>query len=492
MAIGRTARGTKTGTSPSGSITMSGVTVGVTGSTLVVVLGFIDGGNGAEDGVTWNGVSMTPVSGVAGSTSVSAYYLPNATAGTGSVVVDLTTAGTWASYAMFATEVTGAAAASFDKSHAGSGTSTSPSSGATATLAQANELCVGAVAWQNTAISGAWSNSFSAGQSGTAGAGASAIALEEGTLTVASTAAVTAAKTTAANKGWAALVMTFKEGASNVNVNATRIVAAAAVNAVLLSLGPIAAGCIRANGSPDARSVAIVAGPATAAAERATAAAAAHPVTADPGPYDSVAVPALATIVDDSGGPMTLRCSTSPYNDETLDTYGTRPAVFGSGSGTLIFDLYSMANSAIAGSGAISGVVFYAYARRVVDAPVAITSGRIHLGSGIDVPFTSQPPSGPFGGAPDFAVIQTSLQTTHDGVHAWDWANLYAALTGLSARWTYSNASPLSAFGQVDLAEVWCEVRGPIGTLPDPIIIKSPVDSVRLGPLATPPGVKGL
>lgn len=212
MAIGRTARGTFSGLAPVTTITTGSATVGATGSTLEVALGVIDAGNGPADSVTWNGAAMT-LSATAGTGNPYSfvYTLQNATAGSGTIVISIATAVTWTSYAITVTEVTGAATVSVDKTKTGAGTSTTPSTGASATLSQAAELCVAACAWQNTAISGSWGNSFTAGQNVTVGATTAAIALEEGYKTVAATTAVTANKTGATNKSWAIALVTYKE-----------------------------------------------------------------------------------------------------------------------------------------------------------------------------------------------------------------------------------------------------------------------------------------
>lgn len=118
------------------------------------------------------------------------------------------------SLTMAALRVSGLATSPFDKSSVGTGTGTSPSSGATAPLAQADEICIGAVGTEGPVedAAGTWSNSFNAGQrDGTTGGGAASnITVSEGYLIVAATTAQTAAKTSITSRDWAAAIATYK------------------------------------------------------------------------------------------------------------------------------------------------------------------------------------------------------------------------------------------------------------------------------------------
>lgn len=111
-------------------------------------------------------------------------------------------------------KITGLAASPKDGSSTGTGNGTSPSSGATGTLAQADEICIGAIGTEGppTDAAGTWSNSFNAGQrDGTDTAGATSnVTISEGYLIVSATTAQTAAKTGIQSRDWAAAIATYK------------------------------------------------------------------------------------------------------------------------------------------------------------------------------------------------------------------------------------------------------------------------------------------
>lgn len=111
---------------------------------------------------------------------------------------------------------------SFDTSSAGTGSGTSPSSGASGTLAQADELVIGGVGIEDNVedIAGSWTtgssnvsgNEQQAGTSG--GGGASNIVVRSAAEIVSATTAQTAAITSIASADWAAAVATFKAAAA--------------------------------------------------------------------------------------------------------------------------------------------------------------------------------------------------------------------------------------------------------------------------------------
>lgn len=94
----------------------------------------------------------------------------------------------------------------FDKSASASGSGTSPSSGATATLSSANEIAFGLVWLGSLApVGGTWNNGFNDGQ-----ALLSNIATSEGYLVVNSTASLTAAKTGTTSDSWGCIIATYR------------------------------------------------------------------------------------------------------------------------------------------------------------------------------------------------------------------------------------------------------------------------------------------
>jgi hypothetical protein len=223
VAIGRTALGTFTAKAAGPTFTLASIAVGA-GNTLVVG---VAGLNGSEpDTVKWGVNSLTFRSAI-GRTTV--WELANAPGGTNDIVVDCTISGE-TTCAMSAVEVTGATSAPFDKQAQASGTSTSPSSGATATTAQAAELLLGFVGTNGPVAdaAGTWSNSFNDGQrAGTSGGTTTNMTISDGYLVVAATGAYTAAKTGITSRSWDALIVTYKEAADNV---ATKFVQASPMN----------------------------------------------------------------------------------------------------------------------------------------------------------------------------------------------------------------------------------------------------------------------
>jgi len=102
-----------------------------------------------------------------------------------------------------------------DQTHTGTGNSNSPTSGATATTTQADELLIGAVGTEgpSTDTAGTWGSSFTAGpRLGTTGGyfGTSNITASMGWRIVSSTDAYTASKSSITSRDWAAAIATFK------------------------------------------------------------------------------------------------------------------------------------------------------------------------------------------------------------------------------------------------------------------------------------------
>mgnify|MGYP001373237849 CR=1 FL=1 len=101
-----------------------------------------------------------------------------------------------------------------DQTHTGTGNSTVPSSGATATITQADELLVGAIGIEGPDgdTAGTWDNLFTAGpRTGTTGGSADTnITADLGYRIVSSAGAYTASKSGITSRDWAAMIATFK------------------------------------------------------------------------------------------------------------------------------------------------------------------------------------------------------------------------------------------------------------------------------------------
>ncbi len=197
-----TAKGTVIGTNTQ--------TISVTASTgdyLIVVLA--TGTGRTLTALTWNGIAINQdVSGDNASGDKcwigSLYIASGATAN-----VSSDASGSNTGIAIMASTITGMANATVDKFTSATGSSTTPSSGATATLTQADEVAFGAVAiLVNAAVDGTWSNSYTNGQEIHS---ASNLSVNEAYLVTSATTAQTAAKTGMTSRQWAACVATYKQ-----------------------------------------------------------------------------------------------------------------------------------------------------------------------------------------------------------------------------------------------------------------------------------------
>lgn len=183
---------------------------------LVVLISRHNGTTTGSGGISvaHNGNALT-LDVVDGSVDVFVYiysYKPSSNT-TGDIV--LTNDGTDA-LAMAALKVRNLATVALDETASGTGTSSSPSSGATATTGTANEILVGAVATfeklsQATATPGTWGSSFTNGQlEGTENGISFDAVISEGFKVVSSTGAYTASKTGITSQFWIAAIATYE------------------------------------------------------------------------------------------------------------------------------------------------------------------------------------------------------------------------------------------------------------------------------------------
>ncbi len=223
MAIVRTALGT--GQDKTAAITLTIGNVVAAGDQLIAIL--------AGDVVNTTIVQYKPSSGAAaenfgetdvtalnsGNVGVSIFRLSNPTPSTDGTALITTSGGTGNARALVVIKVSGLADSPFDKSASSTGSSLAATSTATATLSQADEICIGGIGWEGPVEDndGTWQNSFNAGQQdGTTGGGAASnITVNEGYLIVSATTAQTAALTRTSNsRDWAAAIATYKGAAS--------------------------------------------------------------------------------------------------------------------------------------------------------------------------------------------------------------------------------------------------------------------------------------
>lgn len=185
---------------------------------------------------------------------------------------------------------------------------------------------------------------------------------------------------------------------------------------------------------------------------------------------DTVTTKACRTDGSDRFGPLKAVVGGSILEDRT-DIVSTR--VNSNYDGDLEISCTSIAESSIDGMGVIDYVVLHADCRIVHagDAPV-VTAPKFVLNHDIcgdyETAMLTTPPIG-LVGATDFSICSSGNLATYDGTHAWTWATMFAALTGLKAsvhvHYTGSRV-------QADAAILWAEVYGPIGAKAQPIIMR--------------------
>lgn len=196
----------KGGSNPVISVTVS------TGDLLVVAIEFFTA-NFVDGDVTWNGIAMANDSLIVGTNSqLLVYSLKIASGGTANVTLTFDGA---TDYSILCYKISGAAASPLDKEASATGTSTSPSSGNTATTAQANEALFGFVGTNGPSgdTAGSWSGSFAAlDRVGTTGGAANTnMTLSAAYRIVSATGAYSAAKTGITSREWEASIVTYKE-----------------------------------------------------------------------------------------------------------------------------------------------------------------------------------------------------------------------------------------------------------------------------------------
>ena len=195
------------GTSLNYSIT--GVTSG--NSLFVVVIARrsagVDSGLSVSDG---DGTYSKDVTRNQSNTHASIHRLENASSGSHSITVNGVSSGTW--IVSCAVEVSGLTSASLDKTAAAGSVSAAPSSGATATTTDANELLIGCMAIANNqasitveSLSPAWVEQVEELSV------ASHIPGEGDTRIVSATGAYTATWAAATSGAWSAVIATYKE-----------------------------------------------------------------------------------------------------------------------------------------------------------------------------------------------------------------------------------------------------------------------------------------
>ena len=191
-----------------------------TGDFLVLVVA-CDDVSGYAHSFTWNGIALTQDVAVVNVGNVLVYILSLyvSSGATGNVVVDWNNSGIPTAMTASLVKATDIASSSpFDKTAQSTGANTEPTSTATATLTQADELGIGAVGTEGpdgdtagTWTTGAGNVSGNEQRLGTTGGGAASnITVSSAAEVLSATTAQTAAKTSITSRDWEAAVATYK------------------------------------------------------------------------------------------------------------------------------------------------------------------------------------------------------------------------------------------------------------------------------------------
>jgi hypothetical protein len=194
---------------------------------------------------------------------------------------------------------------------------------------------------------------------------------------------------------------------------------------------------------------------------------------------DPTAVVAQATVLDQTSGPVTVRSFKSSLNDQSAATKDifTSPASWPNGA-TELQALYGAGSQGIQGSsgggngingtGTIGGIKLFAIVRVAKDAASTITSIRFGTGMGVKallVTPTIRDIDQPLTDAM-WEVVETAIITTGATAQPFEWGNgslsVWSQMFGWTFNHTYSNVA--SDFTQVEVAEAWVEVHGPLGS----------------------------
>lgn len=209
MAIVVISKGTATGalsTCQLGSLTITA------GNSLIVAFAVSSNATSFTLTVVYNnGTTAYPLTGITyyrNSTSCQLFYLDNVAPASGGGTVTATWVSSNKPVAISVYEVSGLINGSLDKETGATGRSSDPSSGATTTTSQANELVVGCIGCAST--DGSWNGTVTDNVQSVAGILESAIKI------VSATGTYTCSKTGATKDYWAAAVATFKSLTTNI------------------------------------------------------------------------------------------------------------------------------------------------------------------------------------------------------------------------------------------------------------------------------------
>ena len=463
MAIVRTAKGTAYAYDDEAGVDrveLASVAL-VTGSSIIVLISSHKEFGGSSS-VTWNGQALTQDAQVtnASGARVEVWAKHNVTGATGTVSAIWPANKIAFGLTMAVVQVEGLATSSaWDKASTATGVGISPSSGATATTAQADEYLVGLVgsALAGLDVGGTWDNSFSAGQ---AVNDANTIALSEGYRIVAATGAYTASKTGAVSGQWAAAIATYKANLNQtMTPSAVASVGAALAGALLIGVAAVA-------------SVGAASGPGSVL----------YGVSAVAG-VGAVVAPESAGVVADSYSPTaatTLAEGIATFTMRAVSTMGDRrddtgaasvtPGSWPTGAGTLTF-AQNISGQNLP-SFVIAHVIFGARGVMTQDGNYlsnlrfTVTGGSYALsGPWDDIrPYTL--------GSESYSArckdARSAAVTTKPAGGAWTWADVQG-LAGSAIKIDYANITTVGHFADVWVSEMYVEAYGPQGSYVIPL-----------------------
>jgi hypothetical protein len=254
----------------------------------------------------------------------------------------------------------------------------------------------------------------------------------------------------------------------------------AAIAASALVAGLAVVSCVSQAVGVAVPTAVLVPGAVTLAADSVETVAGVSPVETDDGGRDPSAVVPQASFVDGGSAPVTVRSNTSPLGDQNVATSTSQSKGLGVGgaTGSLTVDGHGGATTSISGTGAISGVVFYAIARGRAGAHASFSNWRL-----ANNPLLAAPPVG--NTSPPFAAfdtVRTDLVPLDPTSTPWSWDTLAAQLAlafAFTVDYAFTGGHYVDEEVRIDVAEIWCEVHGPVGSEPEVVQLKQKLGNMR-------------
>lgn len=183
-----------------------------------------------------------------------------------------------------------------------------------------------------------------------------------------------------------------------------------------------------------------------------------------------------ASMLNTSGGPITVRSFKASLSDQTT---ATRDIHTSTGSGTQLQPLYGAGSQglqglAIRGSGTIVGIKLFAIVRVSKQASGTISNVRFGTSMGTKSLVTPATIRDYDAGLTDdmWETVQTAIITTGSTGQPFVWGNgansVWAQLFGWTFNYTYGGTGTK----QLEVAEAWVEIHGAIGTAPTEIGVR--------------------